>query len=446
MKYLLHYLEKKNILIVFALITFHQILNALVTYTLAKAGLSFQNRQHFALWVLSSILLFVLSPAINILIRRYESELSFTAYKLFLQEALFSKSGNSTLWQSKNLKDRFLASIGSDASDYLGLVLFISMDIYSFVLSVVLGVLTLSLTIDMSLLPAFTVSGILSFLVYRGFSKKVENLYNADQSARTLLGSHLLKSWDNVLLKNSKILSNYTNGFNERISTSQLKAIKSVTASELLIFLLGLMTGFPVMVSVCWILWNTEADTQILIALLATLPRQLNILGVFRNIFQSLTSLLGVQAKFEVISDGTRLPERVLTHSIKATLITLNNMPVKNLEDILNTISQTPRGRIEVRGPNGAGKSTLLLHLNHQLPASMYIPTHPDLMIETEATPNRSSGENLLAHISILRQSREPVILLDEWDANLDGENLININTLIDELAQTKTVIEVRHR
>jgi ABC-type transport system involved in cytochrome bd biosynthesis fused ATPase/permease subunit len=38
------------------------------------------------------------------------------------------------------------------------------------------------------------------------------------------------------------------------------------------------------------------------------------------------------------------------------------------------------------------------------------------------------------------------VVLLDEWDANLDAANLALVHARIEELAKTKVVIEVRHR
>ncbi|MGE5085982.1 MAG: ABC transporter ATP-binding protein [Bacillota bacterium] len=446
MKYLFHYIEKKKLIAAFSLITLQQTLNALGTYALAKAGLSFENRERFIFWILSSLLLFIFSPLTNVFIRRLESELSFSAYKIFLKESLFSKSGKPTLWQNKSLKDSFLASIGSDASDYLGLVLFISLDIYSFILSVILSVLALSFTIDMSLLPAFITSGVLSFFVYRTFSAKVEDLCNIEQKARTSLIGHLLKSWDNVFLKNYGILSTYQSVFEQKFSTTQAQAKKSAAASELLIFALGVTTGIPVLVSIIWILIHSSTNTQVLVALLATLPRQLNILSVFRNIFQSLTSLLSVEAKFETLKQGTIIPERVLATSIKSNLMMINHAPVVDLDSLITQISESANGRFEVRGPNGAGKSTLLLHLNHKLIESVYLPTHPDLMIDDRPMLPRSSGENLLAHIDTLSKSSEPIILLDEWDANLDEENLRQVNARIEELAKFKTVVEVRHR
>lgn len=156
MKSFLHYIEKKTLLKMLSLITLQQGFIALGTYALAKAGLSFDDRKQFIGWVILSLLLYLMTPLFGIFIRRLESRLGLSAYSVFLEENLFSKTGVSSLWQNKNEKDRFLASIGSDANDYLALILFITMDIYSFSLSVILGVLVLGFTLDLSLIPAFS--------------------------------------------------------------------------------------------------------------------------------------------------------------------------------------------------------------------------------------------------------------------------------------------------
>ena len=38
------------------------------------------------------------------------------------------------------------------------------------------------------------------------------------------------------------------------------------------------------------------------------------------------------------------------------------------------------------------------------------------------------------------------IILLDEWDANLDAVNQSQLSQLIDQIAQIKCVVEVRNR
>ena len=59
----------------------------------------------------------------------------------------------------------------------------------------------------------------------------------------------------------------------------------------------------------------------------------------------------------------------------------------------------------------------------------------------------RSTGELLKEQVEEIYQNVEAkIILLDEWDANLDGLNQNRLSNLIDQIAQKKCVIEVRHR
>lgn len=74
-----------------------------------------------------------------------------------------------------------------------------------------------------------------------------------------------------------------------------------------------------------------------------------------------------------------------------------------------------------------------------------FLPTHNQLSFFAE-TNRYSTGESLKNRlIEILDKVEADVLLLDEWDANLDSENKEKLSQLIDELASKKCVIEVRH-
>lgn len=444
----LQYIEKKSLLKMLGLITLQQSFLALGTYALTQAGLFFGDRHKFGLWVVISFLLYLLTPIFAIFIRRLEAQMGLHAYALFLQKSLFSKFGSSSLWQNKTNKDKFLAAIGADASDYLSFILFISMDIYSFSLSVLFGVLVLGFAIDKSLISGFVIGGLISFAVYRFFSRHIETNYTEAQSARTDLSGHLLKCWDNIFLNNQSIFNNFQNIFQNKFQVTSQRAINSATWTESLVFILGLTAGVPVFISICWVLWHLDGQKQsnVLIALLATLPRQFNILTMFRSIFQSLTNLLGVKAKFDVVLENTQIEGRDLLPSIQCQEINFGSQKIENIESLQALISQNSSGRFEVRGPNGSGKSTLLLHLNMALESSFYLPSHPDLILGHEIRSPRSTGENLIDYIKFLETAPEKVILLDEWDANLDDTNLLRLEEQIQNLSKTRLVIEVRHR
>ncbi len=77
---------------------------------------------------------------------------------------------------------------------------------------------------------------------------------------------------------------------------------------------------------------------------------------------------------------------------------------------------------------------------------AFFLPTHNQLSFTSE-TNKYSTGESLRKRLTeILERVDADVLLLDEWDANLDTENKEMLSNLIDELAAKKCVIEVRHR
>jgi ABC-type transport system involved in cytochrome bd biosynthesis fused ATPase/permease subunit len=77
---------------------------------------------------------------------------------------------------------------------------------------------------------------------------------------------------------------------------------------------------------------------------------------------------------------------------------------------------------------------------------AFFLPTQNQLSFISE-TNKYSTGESLRNRlIEILERVDVDVLLLDEWDANLDKENQERLSLLIDQLAEKKCVIEVRHR
>ena len=76
---------------------------------------------------------------------------------------------------------------------------------------------------------------------------------------------------------------------------------------------------------------------------------------------------------------------------------------------------------------------------------AFYLPTHSDLDFGDEFR-NISSGQKLFKIVELMKSFDEPIILLDEWDANLDDKNRSELNKIIVELAKTKTIVEIVHR
>ena len=121
---------------------------------------------------------------------------------------------------------------------------------------------------------------------------------------------------------------------------------------------------------------------------------------------------------------------------------------LRDFEEAKVFITNEKRGRFTIRGKNGSGKSTLLGILKEELGSRAFLlPTHyADLKFQS-AFLSHSDGNRLLSvfdHIAGL--SEVEFVILDEWDANLDQENVMKVSAAIDVLAAKKIVIESRHR
>jgi ABC-type transport system involved in cytochrome bd biosynthesis fused ATPase/permease subunit len=121
------------------------------------------------------------------------------------------------------------------------------------------------------------------------------------------------------------------------------------------------------------------------------------------------------------------------------------SVPIQCYDELVTQSSLA--GRLTIRGENGCGKSTALLMVKKALSEkAFFLPTHNQLSFVAE-TNKYSTGESLKNRLlEILEKVEADVLLLDEWDANLDHENKERLSQLIDELATKKCVIEVRHR
>lgn len=59
---------------------------------------------------------------------------------------------------------------------------------------------------------------------------------------------------------------------------------------------------------------------------------------------------------------------------------------------------------------------------------------------------NLSTGERRLLQIEKVLSAPPPIVMLDEWDANLDLDNISRFNAILDSAAKNIVVIEARHR
>jgi ABC-type bacteriocin/lantibiotic exporter with double-glycine peptidase domain len=131
--------------------------------------------------------------------------------------------------------------------------------------------------------------------------------------------------------------------------------------------------------------------------------------------------------------------------------VSSSQISVLQKSDALSLLEPLPKfGRYTLRGPNGSGKTSLLLSLKEiygdgafYLPAQWELETGQD--VSGISTGQRAVNSLLELLTPNERNGLLPILLLDEWDANLDEENQLMIDQRISEIAKTHLVIESRH-
>ncbi|MNV81935.1 phosphate transporter ATP-binding protein [compost metagenome] len=93
-------------------------------------------------------------------------------------------------------------------------------------------------------------------------------------------------------------------------------------------------------------------------------------------------------------------------------------------------------------GANGAGKSTLLKRIKEMRVDALLLGAETGFL---DADNGLSTGQRRVKEIESALSMAPTLLLLDEWNANLDGENCRKIDQLMDEASRRMVVIEVRH-
>ncbi|QDK45564.1 hypothetical protein DOM22_10590 [Bdellovibrio sp. ZAP7] len=440
----LKYVDRISQVKLIGVTTGQQLIAVTSTFALMQAGLSLGDQNSLIKWLAIALACHVIVPFFGLIQRPLETALGFSAYKNFLEENLLNKAQRPGIWQEKHQKELFISSIGSEAENYLAVIIFLGLDLFTFILSIGLGVLAIGLTLDTTFIPAYIMSGLLSFFAFKYFQRIAKAAAESEQHSRSKFESYLFKAWENIFFKNSHVVANYIDNFNSHLNDAKIKSRHSSLMSETMVAALTFIASLPVIIAVFVVISRHNGDVKVMAAILAAIPRQLNMLATFRTIFQTVSSLVSFEAKFSTMKANAILSEAVLSSRISVKNITVQNEVFSTLEDLSKSLSSSLPSRIQIRGSNGAGKSTLMLHLNESLESSFYIPAHPQF--EIADAQEGSTGQKMLRHIEYAASLDNKHLLLDEWDANLDQENIFRINDLLNRISKDKVIIEVRHR
>jgi hypothetical protein len=450
-------------------------LSATTTYLVIQTGKSVARGEFIfydLLWILGVQSSSYIVGAISWI---YAERAGFLAYGRYMMRFARDNRHETRAIGEKDVRERvepFLT--GETFQVYFQLIYEIEGDL-RIVLAFVLNVIVIGTQIDGSLPIAYALVFAILFTLQWSMRKRISHAYLENQRTTNRMTAQGYTAWDNVFSGNRYNLRLWLDGFKVKLRDglhAQIVAIMTKEGLSATSAIIGLTIVFATMAIVAA---RNAGNLEIMVALAATLPRQIDMTNDVHEFTSGWNDLLAQWARLTGVASNMH-PEfdPEFDRRIKAERLTLRedekSNSVKSVEEAMSLILGHPTGRVNVRGPNGSGKSTLLVKLKSQVRTRAYYwPTadrlafkfaqgmEPEDELDEDGEPlppsapgkkpGFSSGERQLRALQeIVRHTHAPIYLLDEWDANLDPKNRAAAEALVDELARRARVVEISHR
>ena len=299
----------------------------------------------------------------------------------------------------------------------------------------------------------------LQYLVRRPVAKA----YVEQQRTTNRMTAHTYTAWDNITAGNRYNYRLWHAGFKQRLRDALGAQIRAILAREGIAAISGVFALVVVFSYLAWIAGRNVLDTGMLIALAATLPRQIDLSYNVHGLASGWNDLLAVWTRMTGACAAMRPePDANFDQRIRFEGVILSDgqeaVACTSVDDALARIQAQPTGRLLVRGSNGSGKSSLLVALKARLGShAFYWPTSDKLAFafscatadddDASTASGFSSGERQLKSLQeIVSRTHAAVYMLDEWDANLDSKNRASAEALVAQLAVRAVVVEISHR
>ena len=336
--------------------------------------------------------------------------------------------------------------------------------------------LVLGVEIDAGLPLAFAAAFVVLAVLQWFLRKPLAAAYLHNQRMTNRMTARTYNAWDNIFSGNRYNFGLWHRDFRQRLAAALAAQIRAILLREGWSAVSGLIALVLVLSTTAWIAVQDAGNTTLLIALAATLPRQIEMTLDMHQLTAGFTDLLAVWTRIKGVCEHLRpQPDDGFIARIGFGRVVLregeHERACSSLADAMHHALTPCCGLITVRGGNGSGKSTLLAALKAQLQGRAYYwPTQDRLAFafnsgSREVTENADDADEIVAaedavekkgyssgerQLQVLREivanTAHRVYLLDEWDANLDATNRAAALALVEELARRARVIEISHR
>lgn len=428
------------------LIIAQQLALAISTYYIAMAGaaLSLQDypllKTRIILFFSFALLGYVISSAVEFISARLKVDL-WEKYIFSVYEHLRHNQALSSEANRKNVQGWLGSEVPTTLDGTVNLY-FGMTSVYSNIIATIY-VFYWVLGIDIAVVMATSI--LLSYFLVKAMKSRINLCATQIQQKRLEVVKRASSLWDYYLNANSSMI--------EQRETSSRSLIADFLATSLYyVRLEQLAACLPICMAVALILvylqglpLNQAVPWGMIVA---TLPRSLQVFGNVHSMSLYNSKYLYFRQRISNLLDFTSTLESLnLDQQVARAQLSIRNTQdgqVIAIDQLFDDIRSASRltGRLLISGKNGAGKSSLLKLLKSEFTESILLPNHTGFH---EAEGPLSTGESQVKQLLHVLEQKAPLILLDEWDANLDMQNKILVGHILNQKAAETLIIEVRH-
>ncbi|MGC5832351.1 ABC transporter ATP-binding protein [Ralstonia pseudosolanacearum] len=431
-----------------ALIVMHQSLVAASTVFLTQAIERFQVGGDYLpflyLYLAAMTLPYIPGCGSFVFLQRWIND----AHHAFVSQLSERIRGKVAQYCNVSQRERVTATLARNSLPVLREYITFIHDLVSFTLNS-----SLSMAVIIFLLPSRLALGyITSFMLCLGFIfllRKTIAASSSDYEIRYLTYTDSLnKAWDNVALGNSYNETIWRRRKEEAGRNFYNAAIALQIRKQLGNLLLAGASLLPTTFLIVMIFRDGRASAPVVAAVVVNLTRIFLILNSLSALVYKVLDFSAMRAKLEVLFAPVSTPlDGGSASADHVGTIYVNGSEIQGRSQVIDYVSNVEHGRIRITGPNGSGKSSALLALKEQFGNRCFLmPTNQASLAWEGVNEALSTGQQMISSLQeVVSIEDVKYILLDEWDANLDQDNATGIDVVLDELASTKVIVEVRH-
>ena len=433
-----------NFSVMLGAILLQQIIVASSSYWLAEFAQKLRvNLFSWSLLVayLSSLLIPYIPGALS---HYFQNLWNFEVLENFYDRVLLSLRGQVGLWNHEPYKLEKESLLIKEGPQYLSDLSYYIFDVLSISFNAIFNIAVVIWLLNTEFLAAYFCGLFITFLVLQFQNQKHEELATNSEIQKNDITKHLSSAWDHWILDNELFLKSWVEIFaNKKLKyKSSIKSLSS--QKEFGAVILSLVSFIPTFVVTLHFAFRNSGSMSELLNLTVLLPRLFMILGNTTSLIYLLRDfgIMKSRAKVLITMEQNRLDPK-WNERIQEGNIQIQGTSVLKPS---NKLTHFERGYWTVTGANGSGKSSWLMKLKHELGNSAcYLPPKSSLGVN-KIENSLSTGQKIKAQISLALQSKVEVLLLDEWDANLDAVNRNEILATLEEVGKRMCVIDIRHR